>query len=374
MSILRIQEWFDDIGDRPVMIAGPCSAESDEQIQKTADALSGPCKPSFFRAGIWKPRTRPGTFSGVGTKGLQWMIKVKERTGMRLTVEAASPRHVEACLKAGIDVIWLGARTVSNPFSVQEIAEALKGVDIPVLVKNPLNPDIDLWLGAIERINNAGISKVAAVHRGFSPFERTRYRNMPKWEIAIELRRRLKEISVLCDPSHIGGDVVMVPELAQKAMDLNMDGLMLEVHHDPLSALSDNKQQLLPENYCRLIENLVIRCPKPEDPGFINQLDELRSQIDSVDHQLIELLSRRLEIIDMIGHYKYSNNAAILQMDRWVEILNTRLEQAGLLGLDRDFTERYLKLMHQESIRRQTDIMKKMEEKQGKSADKGPDN
>ncbi len=373
MNILQIEQWFDNIGDRPIMIAGPCSAESEEQIQQTADSLIGSCKPALFRAGIWKPRTRPGTFSGVGTKGLQWMIKVRECTGMRVTVEVASPRHVEACLKAGIDVIWLGARTVSNPFSVEEIAQSLRGVDIPVLVKNPLNPDIDLWMGAIERINNAGINKLAAVHRGFSPFERTRYRNMPKWEIAIELRRRVKEISVLCDPSHIAGNSSLVPELAQKAMDLNMDGLMIEVHHNPPSALSDSRQQLLPADYCNMMKNLVIRSPKPQDPGFMNHLEELRNQVDSVDHQLIELLSGRLEIVEMIGQYKYSNNVAILQMDRWLEILNTRLGQADHLGLDRTFTEKYLKLMHQESIRRQTIIMQKMKSEKGKSADDSPD-
>ena len=373
MSIFKIQEWFGEFGSGPVMIAGPCSAETEDQILHTANSLTDSCKPALFRAGIWKPRTRPGTFSGVGIKGLQWMIKVKEQTGMRVTIEAASPRHVEACLKAGIDVIWLGARTVSNPFSVQEIAESLRGVDIPVLVKNPLNPDIDLWIGAIERIYNAGISRLAAVHRGFSPFERTRYRNMPKWEIPIELRRRINEIPVLCDPSHIAGDYLLVPELAQKAMDMNMDGLMVEVHYDPPSALSDSNQQLSPAGYCDMMKNLVIRRPKPEDPGFMDHLEELRNQVDSIDHQLIELLARRLELIDLIGEYKFKNNVAVLQMDRWLEILNTRLEQAGISGIDLNFTEKYLKLMHQESIRRQTVIMRKLKEKKNGSADNSPD-
>ncbi len=373
MNIVRIQEWFSEFGAGPVMIAGPCSAETEEQIQRTARSLIDKCQPMLFRAGIWKPRTRPSTFSGVGLKGLQWMIKVKKQTGMRITVEVASPRHVEACLKIGVDVIWLGARTVSNPFSVQEIAESLRGVNIPILVKNPLNPDIDLWIGAIERVYNAGINKLAAVHRGFSPFERTSYRNMPKWEIPIELKRRIKEISVLCDPSHIAGDSLLVPELAQKAMDMNMDGLMVEVHHDPPSALSDSSQQLSPEDYFEMMTNLVIRRSKPDDPGFLDFLEDLRNQIDSVDHQLIELLARRLEIIDLIGEYKFKNNVAVLQMDRWLEILRTRLEQAGISGLDRNFTERYLKLMHQESIRRQTVIMQKLEGKKDRSADKSPD-
>ncbi|MFO7851600.1 MAG: chorismate mutase [Bacteroidota bacterium] len=374
MSILSLNDWFEDFGTGPVFIAGPCSAESEEQVLGTALSLKNSCKPSLFRAGIWKPRTRPGSFSGVGTKGLQWMAKVKKQTGMRLTVETASPRHVEACLKAGIDVVWLGARTVSNPFSVQEIAESLRGVDIPVLVKNPLHPDIDLWIGAIERVNSAGIQKLAAVHRGFSPFERTRYRNMPKWEIPIELRRRVKDIPVLCDPSHIAGASYLVADLAQRAMDLNMDGLMIEVHHDPPAALSDSKQQLSPAEYCDIIKNLAIRRSKPEDPGFLDYLEELRNQVDSVDNQLIELLARRLEIVDMIGEYKYENNVAVLQMDRWLEILNTRLKQAGASGLDRSFIEKYLKLIHQESIRRQTVIMQRLKEEKKGSGDNGPDN
>lgn len=372
MSIIKIQEWFGEFGSGPVMIAGPCSAESEEQILNTAVSLID-CKPSLFRSGIWKPRTRPGTFSGVGTRALQWLVKVREKTGIRITVEAASPQHVEACLRAGVDVIWLGARTVSNPFSVEEIAGSLKGVDIPVLVKNPLNPDIDLWIGAIERIYNAGIRRIAAVHRGFSPFERTMYRNLPKWEIPIELRRRLKEISVLCDPSHIAGDSVLVPELAQKAMDLNMDGLMVEVHHNPPSALSDSNQQLAPSDYCNMMRNMVFRCSKIEDPRSMNYLEELRNQIDSVDHQIIELLTRRLEIVDLIGEYKFRNNVSVLQMDRWLEILNTRLEQAGISGLDHSFTEKYLKLLHQESIRRQTVVMKKLNYGRDRSGDNSPD-
>ncbi len=374
MGFYLLADWFDEPGKRPFIIAGPCSAESEEQVLETADLINGECRPTLFRAGLWKPRTRPGTFSGVGSKGLKWMMKVKEKTGMRVIVEAASTRHVDLCMKAGIDALWLGARTVSNPFSVQEIAESLRGVDIPVLVKNPLNPDIDLWIGALERINNAGIQKMAAVHRGFSPYEKTRYRNMPKWEIPIELRRRIKDIPVICDPSHISGDARLVPELGQKAMDLNMDGLMIEVHKNPSAALSDNAQQLSPAAYCDMIKNLVVRCVKPEDPGFLDYLEELRNQVDSVDQQLIELLARRLEIIDLIGEYKSHNNVAVLQMDRWLQILKTRLRQAGMSGLDRSFTEKYLKLLHQESIRRQTEIMREMKEKNKGSGDDSPDN
>ncbi len=373
MDIIPLYDWFEDFKSGPVIIAGPCSAESEEQVLGTARAVAEGCRTSVFRAGLWKPRTRPGTFSGVGNRGLRWLGQVREQTGMRVAVEAASPGHVEACLNAGVDIIWLGARTVSNPFSVQEIAESLKGVDIPVLVKNPLNPDIDLWIGAIERVYSAGIKRLAAVHRGFSPFEHTRYRNMPKWELPIEMRRIIRELPVICDPSHISGDSKLVPELAQKAMDLNMDGLMIEVHIDPASALSDSLQQLSPEEYCSMMNNLVIRCSKSDDPGFINYLEELRNQVDSVDHQLIELLSRRMDIIDRIGEYKFSNNVAVLQMDRWIEILKTRLEQAGLSGLDQTFTEKYLKLLHQESIRRQTAIMSSMKKQMNSSSDNSPD-
>jgi len=373
MDICEIKDWFDDFSPGPLFIAGPCSVESRSQVMDIATTLKQSCAPSLFRGGIWKPRTRPGTFSGVGLRGLKWLKEVKKETGIRVVVEVANPVHLEACLKEDIDVVWIGARTVSNPFSVQEISEALKGVDIPVLVKNPLNPDVDLWLGAIERINNAGIKRMAAVHRGFAPFERTRYRNMPKWEIPIELRRREKKLPVICDPSHMAGNSDLVPELSQKAMDLNMDGLMIEVHNNPPSALSDNKQQLSPGSYCSMMNNLVIRKSSPDDSGFTNQLDELRNQIDSVDNQLIELLARRMEVIDMISDYKFNNNIAVLQMERWLEILDTRLDQAELSGLDKDFTERYLKLLHQESIRKQTLKMKDLKKEANGSGDNSPD-
>lgn len=360
MQIIPISEWFPEYGDGPLFIAGPCSAESEEQLDKIAGTLTGMSKPDLFRAGIWKPRTRPGSFSGVGSRALKWLSGIKERYGVRIAVEAATPGHVELCLKAGIDVIWIGARTASNPFSVDEIAESLRGVDIPVLVKNPLNPDLDLWVGALERINKAGISRLAAVHRGFSPFERTRYRNMPKWEIPIELRRRYRDLPVICDPSHIAGDSKLVREIAQKAMDLNMDGLMTEVHNNPEEAMSDASQQLTPAAYRKLIRELVIRKPVFDDPGFRNQLDEIRNQVDSVDYQMIELIARRMELSDQIGEYKCKNNVAILQMERWLEILKTRTEHGKTLKLDPLFTEALLKLVHQESIRRQTAVMTSM--------------
>lgn len=372
MDVEPICGWFESFKCDPLFIIGPCSAESEEQLLSVARELNRENKPALMRAGIWKPRTRPGSFSGVGARGLKWLSRVKEETGIRAAVETASPKHVEACLKAGIDVIWIGARTVSNPFSVQEIAESLKGVDIPVLVKNPMNPDIDLWIGAIERISSTGIRKMAAVHRGFSPFERTRFRNIPKWEIPIELKRRFANLPVICDPSHISGDSRLIYEISQKAMDLNMDGLMIEVHNDPSSALSDNAQQLTYVEYRSLMEKLVIRRSKSDDPGFLNYLEELRNQVDSVDQQMVELLARRMELSDMMGEYKCTNNVAVLQMERWLEILRTRLEQAKLAGLDHAFTEKFLKHLHQESIRRQTLVMRNMNGKADCSTDQSP--
>ncbi len=371
MEILPLKDWFEDFKSEPLFIAGPCSAESEEQVMKTALLLNGFSPPAVFRAGLWKPRTRPGTFNGKGHNGIPWLKRVKAETGMRIAVEAAIPQHVEYCLNGGIDMIWIGARTSSNPYSVEEIARSLNGVDIPVLVKNPMNPDLDLWIGALERISGSGIKKIAAVHRGFSPYERTVYRNIPKWEIPIELRRRVKDIPVICDPSHIGGVVDLVPEIAQKAMDLNMNGLMTEVHYDPAMALSDSTQQLTPEAYGRMMADLVVRKASFDDPGFLSLLDELRNQVDSIDHQVIELLSRRMELSDLLGEYKCRNNVAILQMERWMEILRTRLSQAEKMNLGTQFTEHFLKLIHQESIRRQTDVMSRLKENGKCSTDDG---
>lgn len=370
MNIVPIENWFDDFEKGPLYIAGPCSAESEKQLMVIASALSVDLSPAVFRAGIWKPRTRPGSFSGVGQKGLKWLTNVKQEFGFRIAVEAASARHVEQCIEAGIDMLWIGARSVSNPFSVDEIARSLQGVDMPVFIKNPLNPDIDLWIGAIERIYGAGIRKIAAIHRGFSPFERTLYRNMPKWEIPIELRRRINNIPLLCDPSHISGDSSLVYELSQKAMDLNMDGLMVEVHSDPSRALSDCNQQITPIQYMELIDRLVIRKPGFDDPGFLDDLEELRNQVDSIDHQFVELLSDRMRIIERIAEYKFINNVSVLQMDRWLEILKTRIEHGNRVGLDTRFMEQLLKHLHQESIRRQTDVMITKKKAANGSADK----
>lgn len=357
MDLAVLNTWFEGFDNFPLIVAGPCSAESEEQVLSTARFLKNTQKVSLFRAGIWKPRTRPGSFSGAGTKALKWVERVKTELELRVTVEVASPGHIDACLKHNIDVLWIGARTVSNPFSVDELSKALKGVDIPVLIKNPLSPDIDLWTGAIERIYSSGIKRIAAVHRGFSPFERTFYRNMPKWEIPIELCQRIANIPLLCDPSHISGRADRVAEIAQKAMDLNMNGLMIEVHPNPQAALSDSAQQLNFEAFSRLMEGLIIRKPTTDNKSFLNQLDKLRHQIDSIDHQLVELIASRMSISEKMGEYKCKNNVTILQMERWLEILRTRTEQGTVLGLEESFMEKVLKLLHEESIRIQTDVM-----------------
>jgi chorismate mutase len=357
MEISPLNTWFEDFDNYPFIIAGPCSAESEQQVLSTAGFLKETGKVNLFRAGIWKPRTRPGSFNGAGVKALKWLEKVKTDFNLRVTVEVASPRHIEACLKHGIDVLWIGARTVSNPFSVEELSQALRGVDIPVLIKNPLSPDIDLWTGAVERIYAAGIRRIAAVHRGFSPFERTLYRNMPKWEIPIEMRQRIINLPVLCDPSHIAGRADLVGEIAQRAIDLNMSGLMIEVHPKPSEALSDSAQQLDFETFSRFLGGLIIRKPTTDNKRFLNQLEELRHQIDSIDHQLVELIGSRMEISAKIGEYKCRNSVTILQMERWLEILRTRTEHGMVIGLEKSFIERVMKLFHQESIRIQTEKM-----------------
>ena len=357
MEFPSLKSWFKGAEHYPFIVAGPCSAESEEQVLSIAAFLKSTGKVNLFRAGIWKPRTRPGTFNGVGVKGLKWLQRVQSEYGLRVTVEVASPKHIEACLKHGIDVLWIGARTVSNPFSVEEISEALRGVDIPVLIKNPLNPDIDLWQGAVERIFAAGIRRIAAVHRGFSPFERTLYRNMPKWEIPIELRQRIRNLPIICDPSHISGRADLVPGISQKALDLTMNGLMIEVHYNPSEALSDSAQQLNFDQFRSLLTTLIIRQPTIDDKGFLNQLEELRNQIDSIDFQLIELAASRMNISEKMGEYKYKNNVAVLQMERWLEILRTRTDHGTLRNLEPAFIERLMTLLHQESIRIQTAIL-----------------
>jgi chorismate mutase len=313
----------------------------------------------IFRAGIWKPRTRPNSFEGVGRIGLQWMKKVKEETGLLTATEVANAFHVEECLKAGIDILWIGARTTVNPFSVQEIADVLKGVNIPVFIKNPVNPDLQLWLGALERINQAGITKIAAIHRGFHSHSITPFRNDPKWEMAIELRTLCPDLPIICDPSHICGNTELIPYISQKALDMDMHGLMIETHCMPSVALSDAKQQLTPVQLKSLIEKLVVRKANSENEEFKSKLDELRESINKTDDELLNILMNRMKVVEKIGTYKKENDVTILQTHRWESLLNERIGTATMMGLSEDFVKTLYILIHEESIRRQTEIMNK---------------
>lgn len=363
MDIEQTVSW--GFGGGPMIIAGPCSAESEEQLLATATALKATGMVKLFRAGLWKPRSRPSSFGGEGLRALSWLQRVKEETGLPVAVEVASPLHAEACLKAGIDVVWLGARTVSNPFSVDEIVAALRGTSQPVMVKNPLSPDVDLWLGAIERVYSTGIRKIAAVHRGFTPYEKSRYRNIPKWELAIELRSRIPSLPVICDPSHMSGKAGFVPEIAQKALDMNMAGLMVEVHPDPPIAMSDREQQLDPALFKTMMESLVFRRSTSDDSGFRDRLEEMRNQIDSIDHQLIELLASRMRISAEMGEFKCRNGVTIFQLERWLEILRTRTQHGLTEGLDGEFVGIIIRMIHEESIRCQDRATEQLRRKGG---------
>jgi chorismate mutase len=333
--------------ERPLVISGPCSAESEVQMVETAKQLSG-IGVKVFRAGIWKPRTRPGAFEGYGSMALPWMKSVKEETGMLLATEVANVKHVYESLKAGIDILWIGARTSANPFAVQEIADALKGVDIPVLIKNPVNPDIELWIGAIERFYHAGLTRLAAGHRGFS--------TDPNWQIPIEMRRRIPNLPMICDPSHICGNRERLLEVSQKAMDLNFDGLIIESHIDPSVAMSDAKQQLTPAALGELLKSLVLRQAESEN-GSISTLEELRVQIDKIDDSVLEIFEKRMKIADQIGQYKKDHNLAILQTKRWADIITRRIEMGEKKGLSEHFVDTIFKAIHEESINHQTQIM-----------------
>jgi len=344
---------------KPIIIAGPCSAETEEQLFNTAREITASGKVNLLRAGIWKPRTRPGNFEGVGEEGLEWLVNAGKEFNIPVTTEVANAKHVELALKKGVDVLWLGARTTMNPFSVQEIADALKGVNVPIMIKNPINPDVQLWVGAIERIKEAGIDDIAAIHRGFSSFEKTKFRNDPKWGIPIELMRTFPELPIICDPSHIGGKRDLIQLISQKALDMNMSGLMIETHISPENAWSDAEQQVTPKRLTEILTNLVVREKDSKNPAFISILDELRGQVDEIDHQILEIIYKRLTIISEIGEYKKENNTTILQPERWFEILKSRKEMAGNYHLNSDFIDHLLKLIHKESVRIQTKIMNK---------------
>lgn len=337
---------------RPLVIAGPCSAETEEQVMNTAKQLAERGV-KIFRAGVWKPRTKPGGFEGVGVDALPWLKNVKKETGMYVATEVATAKHVYECLKAGVDIMWIGARTTANPFAMQEIADALKGVDIPVLVKNPVNPDLELWIGAMERINNAGLKRIAAIHRGFSSFDKKLYRNLPQWHIPIELRRRIPNLPIFCDPSHIGGKRELIASLGQQAMDLGFDGLIIESHCNPDAAWSDASQQITPDVLDYILNLLVIR----KDTHTTESLNELRKQIDECDNDLIQLLAKRMRVCREIGTYKKEHGVNILQTGRYNEILDKRGAQGALCGMDQAFIKKVFEAIHEESVRQQMEII-----------------
>jgi chorismate mutase len=355
MDFERLSGWLK--GPAPYIIAGPCGAESREQLLETARGLQALQRISLFRAGVWKPRTRPGSFEGMGAPALDWLQEVKRETGLAVTVEVASAQHVEAALKAGIDVLWIGARTTVNPFTVQQIADSLKGVDIPVLIKNPVHAELQLWIGAIERISQNGIKRMAAVHRGFHYYGSGPFRNNPMWHLPIELRTIFPTLPILCDPSHIAGNRTLLPSISQKALDLGMDGLMIESHFDPSAALSDAAQQVTPGDLEKLLSGLVIRHAECTEETDRNRLSELRRIIDEIDSDIMNGLKKRVQIIEQIGAYKKEHNITIFQLERWQEILRSRGQWADRMGLSRQHVEKLCQLLHEESIRLQNELM-----------------
>jgi chorismate mutase len=356
LEISSLENWL-SYKSRPFVISGPCSAETEEQVLETAVHLSKIREVSVFRAGVWKPRTRPGTFEGVGLKGLKWLRRVKEETGLLVGTEVANEKHVYEALKYGVDMIWIGARTSVNPFTVQEIADALNGVDVMVLVKNPINPDIDLWTGAVERIAKAGIKRLGAIHRGFSTYEKTNYRNQPNWQLPIELRRRIPGLPIICDPSHIAGSREYLFEISQKAMDLNFDGLIIESHIDPDNAWSDASQQITPNVLKDLLRKLILRNPNPSDPKLLDVLGELRQQIDIFDDHLIDLMEKRMKVADEIGRFKKENNITVLQSTRWDEVIRKAIAKGESKGLSAELIDTIFKAIHQESINHQIKVI-----------------
>ncbi len=360
MEIKLKLEKLDCMGskeERPFLVSGPCSAESEKQVIETAVELARHGV-QVYRAGIWKPRTRPDSFEGIGTVALPWLRRVKEETGMLTATEVANILHVKMALDAGIDVLWIGARTTANPFAVQEIADAVRGSGIPVFIKNPINPDIGLWIGAIERINKAGIKKIVAVHRGFSTFQETKFRNTPHWQIPIELKRRIPELPLINDPSHICGRRDLLQDVSQKAMDLDFDGLFIESHIDPDKALSDSNQQITPEALGELVNSLIIRKPEINGNGLNDILESLRGEIDVFDKSLIEILQDRMEISEQIGRLKKSKNVTILQTKRWSEIVDDRIKTGAAKGLSQNFIMKVYTAIHEESINWQNVVMR----------------
>ena len=352
------RKWLDDLQlNHPVVIAGPCSAETEEQVLKIARSLKN-TDVSFFRAGIWKPRTRPGMFEGVGALGLQWLQRVKEETGLKTATEVANKDHVKLALDHDIDMLWIGARSTVSPFIIQEIADELKGTDKIILVKNPVNPDLPLWIGALERLQRAGIEKLGVIHRGFSTYEKTKYRNIPEWQLVIELQNKYPNLPIICDPSHITGKRDLIFDVSQTALDLNFDGLMIETHCNPDAAWSDAAQQVTPERLVEIMNDLRIRKTSTSEEDYVSQLGNLRSRIDIIDEQLLDLLKKRMDIADEIGILKKANNVAILQNTRWHEILGKMILEGEQRNLSEEFVIQVFKAIHQESINRQARIVR----------------
>jgi len=342
---------------RPLIISGPCSAETEEQVLQTAQRLAKTGKVDALRAGIWKPRTRPGSFEGIGTKGLPWLQQAKKLTGLPIAIEVATGKQVEDALHFDIDILWIGARTTVNPFSVQEVADALRGANVPVLIKNPINPDLELWTGAVERVAKAGIKNIGLIHRGFSSYGNTEYRNAPMWHLAIEMKRRNPEMMIINDPSHICGRRDILMDVAQKAIDLDFDGLMIESHIDPDNAWSDAKQQVTPEALAELLNTIVWRKEDINSEAYHQALEKLRQQINHLDDELMQLLGQRMKIADQIGEFKKNNDITILQTNRWNEILERAYQKGDTLGLTREFITKYFDAVHMESINHQNRIM-----------------
>lgn len=356
LTLSSNSQWMKQ-NNRPFVIAGPCSAESEEQVLKTAEAVSKIPYVTTFRAGIWKPRTRPNHFEGVGAIGLKWLKKVREKTNLLTAVEVANERHVFEALKYDIDVLWIGARTTVNPFAVQEIANALEGANVPVWVKNPINPDLQLWIGALERLNQAGITKLGAIHRGFSTYENTPYRYAPKWELAIELERLIPGIPLICDPSHIAGKPEFLLDLSQKALDLSMKGLMVETHIRPDSALSDAAQQIEPTELQELLYTLQFRNTNGSETESNDLLESLRRESNAIDYELLEALARRMEVVKKIGQYKKTRNMTILQLKRWEHVIEDRLARARKFGLEEKYIKDIYEILHSYAIKIQSEIM-----------------
>ena len=356
LEINPIKTWLPKL-DNPLLISGPCSLESEKQALDTAKLLAKDKRVFVYRGGVWKPRTRPGYFEGVGSIGLKWLQLVKQETGLPVGTEVANAQHTEEALKAGLDVVWIGARSTASPFVVQEIADVVKGSNAVVMVKNPVNPDVQLWMGAIERIHQAGIKNIVAIHRGFTPFSETKYRNYPNWQTVIELRQLLPNLPIICDPSHIAGKREYLYEISQKAFDMGMEGLMIESHIDPSCALSDAAQQLTPADLARLLDRLVIRHETADNPEFENRLDVLRNRIDSIDAELLETLSARVAIVKQIGRYKKENNVTALQINRWSKLMEDRVNLGRKLDLNDTFVKILFQLIHEDSVRMQTEIM-----------------